>query len=753
MPRAHRDTRSAVLAVAGGVVLGIAGLLPLACTERKERPFEEREERRPPATPAEVATWAEQLEKRGSRWFPFPDPPGEGPVEKRTYALGHESHRLEVRLRGQRVTMGIHGIDPQDGGGGWLAFGEGTAELRPVESNEETPPPCARLLSARISWSCLGTKLNSGNEGVARLVFARDADAVHATYLGYGEPEVWMKSYGSASDGSVAAIGTLKSQIPATPLLPPLLADATYRVRVRVQSFGGGVVGSALVQVKGHPTTQAVTDEEGGAEIAFRGRDAPRAQAFAAGALGYRNGETVVFSDDAVPGWVAGGLAPGTVVIELQRMDLTDHPGYRWQHPAPDKDSDDLMACGACHKWHYDQWQGSRHARSADNGHVAYERERMLLGAPEAPDDCRGCHQPGDASDPRRPRTGWEPRGLTASNHCDLCHKVHHVEDLRESGVYGALAFARPDPRATDRPGGIHHVFGASGDVTNAFMGASWNPLFATSHLCAACHQGGGRWREGALPKVDTFEEWREWAGEQGAAEQQGQGRARSCQDCHMPAGVTKSDLGKPVDQFAWDCLHRSPAAVHEHRFEGSGAAFAAAALEVKVAKKRVGATWEAEVQVTNVGAGHRIPTGTWTKHVLVGVWARQGDRWLRQVDGDRALTVAGPSPVEALAAGDWRNPGGLVLGVRAADEPSGALRQPDPWLPWKSDEIVDDRLRPGATRRARCVFAAEGDAEPTVVVRVVHRRGELGPGPAHTPWKPAPYDEPPEVLWLEVVR
>ena len=342
---------------------------------------------------------------------------------------------------------------------------------------------------------------------------------------------------------------------------------------------------------------------------------------------------------------------------------------------------------------------------------------------------------------------GWTPRGVRASNHCDLCHKIREVEDLRQSGVFGALRVVRPDPASRARPGGIHHVFGPLPDVTYAYMGAAWNPLFEASHLCAGCHQGGGRWREGAPPKLDTFEEWSRWA------RATPPGDMRSCQDCHMPAGATRDEDGRKVDQLAWDCLHRNPGAVHDHRFEGSGAVFAAKALEVTVEKHRVGERWEIDVRVTNVGAGHRVPTGTWTKHVLVGVWARQGEQWLTQVEGDRALTVNGPAPAEALEAGDWRNPGGLVLGVREAREASAALHQPDLWLAWQPGELVDERLEPGASRTAHCVFTGGAGAEPRVVVRVLHRRGELGQGGAETPWELRPYDEPPETQWTEVVR
>ena len=93
------------------------------------------------------------------------------------------------------------------------------------------------------------------------------------------------------------------------------------------------------------------------------------------------------------------------------------------------------------------------------------------------------------------------------------------------------------------------------------------------------------------------------------------------------------------------------------------------------------------------------------------------------------------------------------MLGVREAGGRSGALRQPDLWLHWRADEVVDERLLPGQARVARCSFELEGAEEAQIVVRVIHRRGELGRGPMETPWSPAPYDEPPEVLWKEIVR
>jgi hypothetical protein len=733
----------------GGVVLGGLGVVAaMSCGPRAD-PLEEVDERRADTTPQEVAQWAGELERRGSPWFAFPDPPGDGPLEVAFLALGHESYRLELRARPSsgRVTLGIRGVDKQVGGGGWLAFAEGTwhpHEALPAARRAGASPFAGSV--ARIAWSCLGARLRSGNDGVARLTFLEDGSGLSAFHVAYGEPEVWTKNYARvvARDADLPR-GTLRGQIPSTPRLAPLPPSARYAVRVRVRARDGRALAGAVVRLKGHAHTQALTDAQGEAEVTFLGSEAPRAQVLCAGAIGHRNGERVVFSDDAVPGWVAGRTAAQPLDVVLEPMPRGDSTAYAWHPASPDADPESLMACGTCHKWHFDEWHGSRHARSADNGHVEFEHKRMLAQTPEAPDDCRACHQPGEAA--VSGEGGWTPLGSKASVHCDLCHKVERLGDLRESGVWGALVLARPAPGASERPGGIHQVFGPLPDATYAFMGASWNPLFEASHYCAGCHQGGGRWREGALAKLDTFEEWRGWAAARGPK------AAQSCQDCHMPAASTRADDGRPVAQVAWDSVHRTPEQVHSHRFRGTEAAFAAAALDVVVEQQTEGERVVARVRVTNVGAGHKIPTGTWSKHVLVGVWARQGGRWLRQVGGDRAWTVDGEAPAEALAVGDWRNPGGLVLGVREKEARSGALRQPDLWLAWKADEVVDERLAPGASREARCEFERQGAERVEVFVRVVHRRGELGTGPAHTPWVPRPYDEPPEMLWLELVR
>jgi hypothetical protein len=244
---------------------------------------------------------------------------------------------------------------------------------------------------------------------------------------------------------------------------------------------------------------------------------------------------------------------------------------------------------------------------------------------------------------------------------------------------------------------------------------------------------------------VNTFEEWKTWA-----ASRQDE-RFRSCQDCHMPGASTINDQGKPIDHFAWQTLHRSPLSVHSHAFGAPGRLREdALGVDATVRWDAAASRWVADVSLENRGAGHAIPTGTWTKHVVVGVWARQGGRWLRAVGGARARS----SPTRsALAEGSppaLRNPGGLVLGMldaRNADAPATF------WDPPIAGDLLDTRLRPDEKRTFTVVFDGAAGERPTLELRVIHRRGAIGPGPEATPWDRSRYDPPPEVEWSRLVR
>lgn len=694
------------------------------------RPPEDVPVARPLAPAAEAAAWTEEGERRGKPLEAFPDPPGVGEVVSARYWVSLPAYDMEIRRRGGRVTLGIRGTDVQVAGGAWTAFAEGRIT---------GDPRSFRRAVATVVWSCVGLRYRGATDGVARLTFADDGKSLVVAYLqGYEAlhapiADTYVKAHGRLAVGSKPPYGAILGQVPYTSRLRKAAPDAEVVVTGRVLTVEGDAVPDALVQLKGVDRTRTHADGEGRFRLVFRGADAPWTQSVCAGAAGHRNGETVLFTGDPTD----------DVVVELAALPPGDHAAYAWVHPAPDRDGDDVAACGTCHSWQYTEWLGSRHARMADHGHVLFERDRMRRAAPEAPDDCAACHQPAWAA---TSGSGvYQPRGVLAGNHCDFCHKVSHVDDLRKPGVFGSLVLARPDPARLDRPGRIHQVFGPAADVSYAYMGASYNPGLSTSHLCAGCHQGGG---VPGRPKVDTFEEWRRWA----AVREDG--RFRSCQDCHMPAGVDDAD-GKRIDLFAWESMHRAPSSVHSHAFPGATPSLGASALKLDVAKTFDAAAgrWRVVVTVTNAGAGHAVPTGTWTKHVAVGVWARQGARWLAAEGGERADLVAGGADAGPLVAGDWRRPPGRVFGWRRK---GGDATPPDFWAPPDAADLEDRRLPPDVPVRLEATFVpvvGGPGAPPEVEVRVVHRRGAIGAGAHETPWDRKPYDPAPEVEWARIVR
>jgi len=739
-----------------GVLLGLGALLLFV---RTEPAFEEVQQFRAWGSEAEVASWYAVWRRRIPGQTFVPEPPGRGPLDSAAYWIARGSHPLRVMRRGDRIVIATAGVDEQHSwGGGWVAFGEGRIE---------GPDRGFRGAVATVRWSCLSTQFRTASDGLARIRFDPDGRSLTALYVAHEAPTLYSKCYGILQEeGDTApppgagwtqqtegapARGTLAGLIPMTAVLETLDRDASYDVAFEVVTPLGASIPYARVGLKGHPDGVVFADEAGRGGVRFKGRHAPIAQALAASAAGFFTGEYAMFAGDANPGLRPGGLAAQRVRIVLERLPRGDDPTYRWVHPDRNARPDDAMACSACHGWQYHQWIGSRHARMASNGLVAHSREALLARDPAAVDDCTGCHQPGHAAS--NPAGGWRPRGVLAAAHCDFCHKVSRTQDIRQSGVYGALQLARPDLDEARRPGTVHHVFGTSHDVSYAWMGASYSPAHASSFLCASCHQGGGAWREpGGVSKVSTFDEWRTYA----AAEIEAGREARSCQSCHMPAGTTRALDGALVKQHAWDAMHRSPKVVRDHSFLGTEPDFAAAALDLQVTKtKEPDGRWRVDVRLRNVGAGHRVPTGTATKHVLVGVWARRGadrvplqgadrlrlseDRWL---DPDPSIAE---TPTRT-----WDGAAGFVLG-RVVSNETGVLRLAS-FHGGKEEGVVrDTRLAPGAERHGSW-FAAPG-AEPEVEVEVIHRRVPLVEGPQDATHLRGLYDAPLEVRWLRVVR
>ncbi len=261
---------------------------------------------------------------------------------------------------------------------------------------------------------------------------------------------------------------------------------------------------------------------------------------------------------------------------------------------------EDPKVCSTCHRDIYNQWAKSMHAYAWED--KWYQPDFLLAhqqtdGATDLL--CGACHAPIAA------RTGLLPpadgskfdaaslRGIS----CDFCHTVSGVEQMYNMGHVSAPGAEKLGPR---------------GDGRSLYHEVKKTEIHSKADFCGACHMvihpATG------VHIIDTWDDWKSNEyGKQGI----------SCQDCHMTPtpGVKKTPgraalMGIPRDNLAFHGFvggssYAQNAMGNKEQAELSRE-FLRAAAEVKLAETVMDdGTLELTVDVHNVGAGHKIPTGT----------------------------------------------------------------------------------------------------------------------------------------------
>jgi hypothetical protein len=250
------------------------------------------------------------------------------------------------------------------------------------------------------------------------------------------------------------------------------------------------------------------------------------------------------------------------------------------------------VRCGECHRRMYREWNDSAHARSARS--PLFRAFQRASGSAE----CARCHQPLRAAAPAgTPGTGADD-GIT----CDGCHLLKTAQPERGGG---RLALAVHDTvRYARRCDARDHYFHRMGCA----------PQFEESALCGACHLWYLR-PAGASAALPIFTEYEEWQRSPAGLQQ------RHCQSCHMPRDASEVAVG----------AGQRPDVPHHHLL-GSDGRLRKTALAVKVRVERAPATpggahegarpsdLQVTVTLTNIGAGHAVPTGLPGRQVVLSV-------------------------------------------------------------------------------------------------------------------------------------
>jgi len=275
--------------------------------------------------------------------------------------------------------------------------------------------------------------------------------------------------------------------------------------------------------------------------------------------------------------------------------------------PAPIEAFESAQACG-CHAEFVEQWSTSMHAQAVTDPLYQYKLRKgnEQTGGTIGP-FCETCHSPAAAMFGELGQDEYSPVAMEGVT-CDVCHQVTgHTEPIGNTSLVWT-------------PDGVKR--GPHDDAVSPAHATAYSEIHTSAEICGSCHDV--RHPGNDLLLEGTYTEWKNGPY---AAE------GILCQDCHMTPGpgVTKPNPGRSA----------AGAPEREHiyimTFVGGNAGLgdpilaeerlrAAAAIELTAPKvTEPGQRVPVTVRITNVGAGHYLPTGLtdvrrmWLELIAVG--------------------------------------------------------------------------------------------------------------------------------------
>jgi len=370
-------------------------------------------------------------------------------------------------------------------------------------------------------------------------------------------------------------------------------------------------------------------------------------------------------------------------------------------------DFQDPAVCGACHTEIYKAWSGSKHASSWVGELFQPDFQQALAETDGAVGAlCGECHAPIAF------RTGQLPpfdgsefdeiskRGIS----CDFCHTISEVTEKFNTGNVSAPGRVKRGPR---------------GDTVSPIHETMYSQLHTDAKFCGACHNV--RHPESGVLIIDTYDDW--LAGPYAA-------EGITCQDCHMTPGP---GVGKNPGRSSiiGNAKEREHIATHyfvggsswqfsrmgseEHARKAEENLRAAAHLDLKGEQTADGLNLT--VNVTNVGAGHKIPTGV--------TYIRE--MWLE-------VTVVNEKGETVLRSGytDEQNhvdPNAVFFRKLFRDKEGNPTSKS-----WLAQEIVFDRRIPPRGTETEIYSISAAGQNFTATVRLLYRSTNQAAVDAHFP-------------------
>ena len=442
-----------------------------------------------------------------------------------------------------------------------------------------------------------------------------------------------------------------------------------------------------------------------------------------------------------------------TYELTLTLMPMQDNVDYAWMS---------AQTCAGCHsdsqgRTEYLEWTQDKHSRvfldsyfwtiysgTDINGNVGAITGRTIsengqfsrvpnnseygpgfrLDYPNENGNCAYCHAPAavkrmdqrltlNAGNSNIPggHGNAETEGIT----CDVCHKVADV--LIENN---RLPFA-------ERPGSLSFLFLRPGTnqlfnlgplpdmkLENSNVKASCAPIFSESKFCAACHYG--KFFDTVI--YNSYGEWLNSSYSNPAT-----GNFRSCQDCHMHSAQDVGDTA--LEQRAACSASNQNFRNFNHnmmeRDNTGDPALVKGAATLSLTARIENGQINVAVQVENTRAGHKFPTDSPLRHLILLVEANdQNEMPLAQVAGPTIPLWGG---VGTIADEDYAGRPGEIYANILKDRDTNQMPTIAFWNPtvpaWDGS---DTRLEPNKPVQSEYSFAVPSNGEATITAKLIYR-------------------------------
>jgi hypothetical protein len=424
---------------------------------------------------------------------------------------------------------------------------------------------------------------------------------------------------GHAAPGSIrnstASSMHLRLLLLATIVL--LMALLIWALRTSVLAQGTATVSGWVRKQEGGPAAGATVRRQTAVDYVTTEHDG----SFTLGGLAEGQAVTVTaWLDGYYVGWQVVTPTVSGITMTVRPYPTTDNEDYHWLSSTDPEGGISCLHCMVA----FPEWQTGAHGQSAVNPRffsmyngrdvagTAVISPGYKLDFPGTAGNCAACHAPGAATrrqgaftaDMNELQEGAEQEGVF----CEFCHKI--------GDVYLNPATGLPYPNA---PGVLSYrlmrtepdsvlFFGSLDDVTRR---VSYLPLEKQSQFCAPCHQFSF-W---GTPIYQSFEEWLNSPyPEQGV----------ECQTCHMPWDTTGYREVLPYFVFPErGGLIRDPSTLASHLDLGvKDPEFMRQTVSMTVQAQAMLGFVDVTVAITNVFAGHHVPTDYPGRHMILTVTA-----------------------------------------------------------------------------------------------------------------------------------